>query len=96
MSYNDDNNNSTWSFWGIIFLVIIAVVILNSCSKSGKSYNSDVYSSWEEEKIDEIEADLADQRQKEEELKEKVEQLESSVDTLQSDLAEVRDKLNLY
>ena len=62
MSYNDDNNNSTWSFWGIIFLVIIAAVILNSCSKSGKSYNSDVYSSWEEEKIDELEADLADQR----------------------------------
>jgi septal ring factor EnvC (AmiA/AmiB activator) len=89
MSYNGDNNNSSSSFWGVIFFVIAGAIILNSCSKSKKPYNSDVYSSWEEERIDELESELADQCQKEEESKERMDQLES-------DLAEVRDKLNLF
>ena len=96
MSNNGDNDTSSSSFWGVIFFVIVGALILNSCSKSKKPFNSAIYSSWEEEQIDQLESELADQREKEKELEEKVEQLESSVDTLQTDLAEVRDKLNLY
>ena len=45
----------------LIGLGIIGLVVLASGeqNKSNKKYNSSVYSSWEEERIDELEADVS-------------------------------------
>lgn len=50
-----ENQSISW-FWGLIALIIF----FNIGKKiTSKPYHSDVYSSWEEERIDELECDMA-------------------------------------
>ncbi len=43
--------------WAILGIIILNAIFKND--KPPKPYHSEVYSSWEEEKIDELECDVA-------------------------------------
>lgn len=46
-------------FWIIALSVIFIIASALQKDKKDKPYHSDVYSSWEEERIDELECDVA-------------------------------------
>lgn len=52
-----ETNTSNILLWVIAIVIMLAAV--KKELKSNKPYHSDVYSSWEEERIDELECDIA-------------------------------------
>ena len=58
MSHNNETDTSDNWIWIVIIGGLLFGVLLDS-PKSKKSYNSSVYASWEEERIDRLEADVA-------------------------------------
>ncbi len=42
----------------VFYLILAGILLLAATKKSSKPYHSEVYSSWEEEQIDEMRADL--------------------------------------
>jgi hypothetical protein len=55
----DNNKKLTKSSWFLIGMGCLILICLSNSKKNNKPYHSDVYSSWEEERIDELEADMA-------------------------------------
>lgn len=47
---------TSFSWWYVVIFIIILGALTQK--KSYKSYNSEVYSSWEEEQLDECRADI--------------------------------------
>lgn len=44
------------TYWGIAIFILILLITKSNTSQ--KPYHSDVYSSWEEEQLDELRADM--------------------------------------